>query len=361
MNHLSAVDRSGGGRKDAIRNRAMELGIDAVGFAAAAADQSDRRNLEAYLAEGRHGDMAWMRTTADRRADPQMQWPLARSVIVAGVNYAPANGASAFQGQPERGAISAYAQGEDYHAVLHDRLKGLAEWLMVHLDCEAKVFVDTAPVMEKPLAQRAGVGWIGKHTNLVSRRFGSWLFLGEIFTTLELPSDARHRDLCGSCQLCLAACPTGALPEPYRIEPRRCISYLTIEHKGTIDEPLRQRIGNRVYGCDACLEVCPWNRFAAPTGHDELRPRIELQAPRLADLMQLDETGFRRVTQGTAIRRSGRSRLARNAAIAAGNSGAPDLASPLTALAEDPSPVVREAAQWAKHRLSQMDARGSDG
>jgi epoxyqueuosine reductase len=359
--NATAAESSAGSAKEAIRSHAETLGIDAVGFAAAGGDQRDRRNLGAYLAEGRHGDMAWMATTADRRADPQVLWPPARTVIAAGVNYGPTGNPLALHRQPERGTISVYAQGKDYHAVLATRLKALARWIARRFHCEVKIFVDTAPVMEKPLAQRAGIGWIGKHTNLVSRRFGSWLFLGEIFTTLELSPDVAHTDLCGSCDRCLAACPTGALAEPYRIEPRRCISYLTIEHKGAIEETLRPRLGNRVYGCDDCLAVCPWNRFAESTPHAALRPRIELRAPRLADLLQLDEPGFRELTAGTAMKRSGRDRLLRNVAVAAGNSGIGDLAAAAAAAAESASPVVGEAARWAERRLGKRAAGGSGG
>jgi epoxyqueuosine reductase len=308
--------------KEVIRGRAFEFGFDVVGFARAEADLEDARHLQQYLAEGRHGDMDWMARTAERRADPKALWPEARSVICLGVNYGPAEDPRSVHGEPERGAISAYARGLDYHDLLKKRLKSFAGWLAKAHGCAVKVFVDTAPVMEKPLAMRAGLGWIGKHTNLVSRRFGSWLFLGEMFTTLELPADLPELDHCGSCDACMRACPTGALPEPYRIEPRRCISYLTIEHEGEIAPEIARAFGNRIYGCDDRLAACPWNKFAAPTPHIELRPRADLLAPKLADLADLDEAAFRARFRGTAIKRSGRDRMLRNVRLAAANAAA---------------------------------------
>ncbi len=337
--------------KDHIRIEAKAIGFDAVGFAAAGGDGRDAEHLSRYLAEGRHGDMGWMAATADRRADPRALWPEARSIIAVGVSYAPDRDPLEALAQPDRAGISVYARGRDYHAVVKKRLKALARWLVETHGGEVKVFVDTAPVMEKPVAMRAGLGWIGKHTNLVSRRFGSWLFLGEVFTTLAIPPDAAEVDHCGHCDRCLRACPTGALPEPYRIEPRRCISYLTIEHKGPIDEDLRPLIGNRVYGCDDCLAVCPWNKFAAPTSHDELRPRAELAAPRIAELASLDDAAFRGLFAGTAIKRSGRDRLVRNTMIALGNAGDPVTVALVEDTIDDPSPVVGEAARWARDRL----------
>ena len=294
----------------AIKRRALTVGFDAVGITTATGSADDARHLGAYLADGRHGDMTWMETTADRRADPQALWPAARSIIVCGLNYGPDDDPRRRQDAAAYGAISVYALGRDYHDVLRTRLKALAGWITATYGGEVKVFVDTAPLMEKPLAQRAGLGWIGKHTNLVSRRFGSWLFLGEVFSTLELPADPPATDLCGSCDRCRRACPTAALPEPYRIEPRRCLSYLTIEHKGEIAPDLAAALGNRVYGCDDCLAVCPWNRFASPSPHPELRSRTGL-----------DDAAFRRLFAGTAIKRSGRDRLVRNSAIALANAG----------------------------------------
>ena len=308
--------------KEAIRARALECGFDVVGFARAEANPEDARNLRRYLAEGRHGDMAWMARTAERRADPKALWPEARSIICLGVNYGPAEDPRSVHGEPERGAISVYARGRDYHDLLKKRLKAFAGWLAETHGCAVKVFVDTAPVMEKPLAMRAGLGWIGKHTNLVSRRFGSWLFLGEVFTTLELPADPPEVDHCGTCDACLRACPTGALPEPYRIEPRRCISYLTIEHEGAIAPEIARAFGNRIYGCDDCLAACPWNKFAVPTPHVALQARADLAAPKLAELTDLDEASFRARFSGTAIKRSGRDRLVRNVRVAIANAPA---------------------------------------
>ena len=344
---VSRVPSSPPELKEAIRRRAQDAGFDSVGFTAARGDARDRLNLEAYIAEGRHGDMTWMATTADRRVDPEALWPEARTVVAVGVSYAPGEDPLAATTRPDRAAISVYAQGRDYHGVLKTRLKAFGRWLTETHTCDARVFVDTAPVMEKPIAQRAGLGWIGKHTNLVSRRFGSWLFLGEVFTTLELPPDAPEVDHCGTCDRCLRACPTGALPAPYRIDPTRCISYLTIEHARSIDAALEDRMGNRVYGCDDCLAVCPWNRFATPTSHDDLRPRAELMAPRLLDLAALDDAAFRSVFAGSAVKRTGRDRMVRNVTIAAGNVGATEI---VDSAAQDASALVRDAAGRAARR-----------
>ncbi|MBL8659115.1 MAG: tRNA epoxyqueuosine(34) reductase QueG [Rhodospirillales bacterium] len=307
------------GMKDAIRARAIDLGFDVCGFASAVAERGDGDNLRRYLAEGRHGDMAWMARTAERRLAPQALWPEARTVVCLGVNYGPADDPLAAHADPSKGAISVYARGRDYHKVLKTRLKALGRWLCATHGGEAKVFVDTAPVMEKPLAQRAGLGWIGKHTNLVSRQFGSWLFLGEVFTTLDIEPDAAEVDHCGSCDACLRACPTDALAEPYRIDPRRCLSYLTIENAGAIPPDLAAAAGNRIYGCDDCLAACPWTKFAKPTENADLRPRPELAAPSLSMLAALDDAGFAALFTGTAIRRSGRGRMQRNVAAALGN------------------------------------------
>ncbi|MGZ9060090.1 MAG: tRNA epoxyqueuosine(34) reductase QueG [Burkholderiaceae bacterium] len=301
--------------KKAIRAGAQRFGFDAVGFASSEADPEDSRHLRQYLDEGRQGDMDWM-ARGDRRSNPQAVWGEARTIICLGVNYAPAEDALAVRDEADRAAISVYARGRDYHDVLKKRLKAFGRWLHESYNCGVKVFVDTAPVMEKPLAMRAGLGWIGKHTNLVSRRYGSWLFLGEVFTTLELPADPREVDHCGSCDACVRACPTGALDEPYRIEPRRCLSYLTIEHKGDIAPELASAFGNRVYGCDDCLVVCPWNKFATPTLHIEFHPRADLAVAKLADLVALDESAFRALFGGTAIKRIGRDRMRRNVRIA---------------------------------------------
>jgi epoxyqueuosine reductase len=305
--------------KDVIRARAQEYGFDAVGFTSAEAGPDDADHLRQYLAEGRHGDMDWMARNVERRSDPKALWPEAKTIVCLGVNYGPVGNPRAVHGQPDRGAISVYARGRDYHDVLKKRLKRFARWLGGSYDCDVKVFVDTAPVMEKPLAMRAGLGWIGKHTNLVSRRYGSWLFLGEVFTTLELRADAPELDHCGSCDACVRACPTGALDEPYRIEPRRCVSYLTIEHKGDIPPELARAFGNRVYGCDDCLSACPWHKFATPTDHSDLRPRADLAAPRLAELAALDDVTFRTRFGRTAIKRIGNDRMLRNVRIAIEN------------------------------------------
>ncbi len=338
--------------KPAIRDRALELGFDAVGFAPPGLSPDAKQNLAEYIARGHHGDMGWLADQADRRGDPAVLWPEARSVVVLGMSYAPADDPMARLGAPERGNISVYAQGRDYHDVLKSRLKALARWMHETLACQVKVFVDTAPVMEKPLAEAAGLGWQGKHTNLVSRAHGSWLFLGEVFSDLALEPDAPETDHCGSCRRCLDVCPTGAFPAPYRLDARRCISYLTIEHKGHIAPEFRPAMGNRIYGCDDCLAVCPWNRFAQRTREAAFLPRAELNAPRLAELAALDDTAFRRVFSGTAIKRTGRDRFVRNVLIALGNSGDPAQASVAEGLLSDASPLVRAMAVWALARLA---------
>ena len=348
---MDGADRHVADDKDRIRVKGQELGFDVVGFASSAADPADEHNLAAYLGEGRHGDMAWMETSADRRANPQVLWPEARSIIVVGMNYGPASDPMEHLEQTDRAAISVYAQGRDYHLVMKKRLKALGRWVSETYQCDVKVFVDTAPVMEKPMAMRAGLGWIGKHTNLVSRHFGSWLFLGEVFTTLDLPPDAPELDHCGSCDRCLRVCPTGALPEPYRIEPRRCISYLTIEHKGSVDDDLKSAMGNRIYGCDDCLAVCPWNSFATPSRHDDLRSRDGTVGTPLADFAELDEPDFRALFSGSPIKRTGRDRFLRNVMVASGNSGNPRLAGTIRDRRDDRSALVRDAARWASNRL----------
>jgi len=300
-----------------------------------------------------------MAETAERRGSPQALWPEVRSVLSLGMSYAPDVDPLALAGEPDHGRISVYAQGADYHDTVKKALKALARWLVAEAGCELKVFVDTAPVMEKPLAAAAGLGWQGKHTNLVSRKDGSWLFLGAIYTTLDLGADTlaedgEHRVHCGSCTACLDACPTGAFPAPFRLDARRCISYLTIEHKGPIPHEFREAIGNRIYGCDDCLAVCPWNRFAdAARRNQAFLPRAELAAPALADLLGLDDSAFRQVFAGSPIKRIGRDRMVRNAAIAAGNSGNPVYRPRLRLLIADPNPVVAEAASWALERLQE--------
>jgi epoxyqueuosine reductase len=297
--------------------------------------------------------MIWMEETAARRGSPAALWPEVRTVISLGMSYAPAADPLALGDVPERGRISVYAQGADYHDVIKKGLKALARWLVAEAECELKVFVDTAPVMEKPLAEAAGLGWQGKHTNLVSREDGSWLFLGAIYTTVELEPDKPHLARCGSCTRCLDACPTAAFPAPFQLDARRCISYLTIEHKGAIPDEFREAIGNRIYGCDDCLAVCPWNRFAeAARANLAFLPRAELAAPELGDLLRLDDAAFRKLFAGSPIKRIGRNRMVRNAAIAAGNSGRAELEVPLRALSGDEDPIVAEAARWALGRLA---------
>ncbi|HEY9549489.1 MAG TPA: tRNA epoxyqueuosine(34) reductase QueG, partial [Kiloniellaceae bacterium] len=307
--------------KAAIRERALALGFDAVGFARAEVAPAARKQFLDFLAAGCHGDMGWLAAHADRRADPQTLWPEARSVIVLGQNYGPAGDPLALLDRPERAAISVYARNADYHDPMKKRLKALARWLHEDMKAGVKVFVDTAPVMEKHLAQAAGLGWQGKHSNLVSLELGSWLFLGEVFTDLALEPDQAESDHCGSCRRCLDVCPTQAFLGPYRLDARRCISYLTIEHKGQIPRAFRAAMGNRIYGCDDCLAVCPWNKFAQRTADPAFLPRAELTAPRLKDLAELDDAAFRRIFAGSPIKRIGRDRFLRNVLIAIGNSG----------------------------------------
>jgi epoxyqueuosine reductase len=292
-----------------------------------------------------------MATTAARRGDPRALWPQVRSVIMLGLNYDQGGDPLAILRRRDRGAISTYAQADDYHDVIKPRLKALARWLTAEAGGDVKVFVDTAAVMEKPLAGAAGLGWQGKHTNLVSRQFGSWLFLGAIFTTLDLPPDAPESDHCGSCRACLDVCPTAAFPAPYRLDARRCISYLTIEHKGPIPRELRAPMGNRIYGCDDCLAVCPWNKFARAGREMKLAARGELRAPPLAELARLDDAAFRKLFAKSPVKRTGRDRFVRNVLIAIGNSGDAALAAEALRLLTDPSTLVRGAAVWALSRL----------
>jgi len=311
--------------------------------------------LERFLADGWHGDMTWMETTAQRRGAPQALWPDVRSVIMLGMNYGPDTDPLAILKERTRGAISVYAQGDDYHELIKPRLKQLARWLTDNAGGDVKVFVDTAAVMEKPLAAAASLGWQGKHTNLVSRQFGSWLFLGAIFSTLDLPADSAETDACGSCRACLDVCPTAAFPEPYRLDARRCISYLTIEHKGPIPRELRPMMSNRIYGCDDCLAVCPWNKFAVAGREMKLAAREALCAPALAELARLDDAQFRKLFAKTAIKRTGRDRFVRNVLIAIGNSGDVALGAEAERLLDDVSPLVRGAAVWALSRLVPRD------
>jgi epoxyqueuosine reductase len=340
--------------REAIRDRALSSGFDAVGFAEARLDSEARDGLREFIARGYHGDMGWLAGTAARRGDPQELWPEARTVVVLGINYAPLQDPLAVRDARDRGAISVYARGRDYHDTLKRRLKALARWIEARWPGGLKLFVDTAPVMEKPLAERAGIGWQGKHTNLVSRDFGSWLFLGEIYLSLALEPDGPEADHCGSCRRCLDACPTAAFPAPYQLDARRCISYLTIEHKGMIPLELRPLIGNRIYGCDDCLAVCPWNRFAQAAREPDFLARQELTASRLAALAELDDAAFRRLFAGTAIKRAGRDRFVRNVLIAIGNadSNDPELVAAAQRRLDDTAPLVRAAAAWAFLRLA---------
>jgi len=308
--------------------------------------------LERFVAERSHGDMTWMETTMERHGDPRVLWPQVRSIIMLGLNYGPDEDPLAILAARDCGAISVYARGDDYHEVVKPRLKAIGRWLVATAGGNAKVFVDTAAVMEKPLAAAAGAGWQGKHTNLVSRELGSWLFLGAIFTTLDIEPDAPERDHCGSCRACLDVCPTNAFPAPYRLDARRCISYLTIEHKGPIPRELRAAIGNRIYGCDDCLAVCPWNKFARAGREAKLAARTALRAPRLADLVRLDDAAFRALFARSPVKRTGRARFVRNVLIAIGNSGDPGLAGEAERLIADASALVRGAAVWALARLS---------
>jgi epoxyqueuosine reductase len=341
--------------KTALAREARDLGFDAIGITKPDAVPEAKKRLERFLAEGAHGDMVWMETAAERRGDPSALWPDVRSVIMLGMNYGPDRDPLAILNERRLGAISVYAQGEDYHELIKARLKQLARWLVANAGGEVKVFVDTAAVMEKPLAGAAGLGWQGKHTNLVSRQFGSWLFLGSIFTTLDLPADGAVEDSCGTCRACLDICPTAAFPEPYRLDARRCISYLTIEHKGPIPRDLREKIGNRIYGCDDCLAVCPWNKFAVQGREAKLASRDDLRAPVLAELARLDDAQFRELFAKTSIKRTGRDRFVRNVLIAIGNSGDAALSEEAERLLDDASPLVRGAAIWTLSRLLPRD------
>ena len=336
--------------KAKIRDRAFALGFDAVGFARAVMPAGAGDGLREYLAAGRHGEMGWMAARAEQRADPGVLWPEAVSVISLGMSYAPPGDALGSVGVSGVGNISVYARGRDYHYVVKGKLKHLAQFVAAS-GAGVKVFVDTAPVMEKPLAQAAGLGWQGKHTNLVSRQHGSWLFLGEVFTTLEIAADAAHADRCGQCSACMSACPTDAFPAAYQLDARRCISYLTIEFDGVIPEEFRVAMGNRIYGCDDCLAVCPWNKFAAAGREAKFMHREELVAPRLAELAGLDDAEFRAMFAGSPVKRIGRNRFVRNVAIAVGNSGDAGLLPVARALAGDGDAVVAEAGRWAVGRL----------
>jgi epoxyqueuosine reductase len=337
--------------KIALAQQARTLGFDCTGVTDPGAIAQAGQHFLEFLAAGSHGDMEWLAANPQRRSDPRELWNDVRSVIMLGVNYGPDEDPLAILQQRTRGAISVYAQGDDYHDVIKKRLKALARWLAAEGACEVKVFVDTAAVMEKPLAQAAGLGWQGKHTNLVSREFGSWLFLGAIFTDAELPCDEADIGHCGSCRACLDICPTSAFPAPYKLDARRCISYLTIENKGPIPREFRKAIGNRVYGCDDCLAVCPWNKFARAGHEAKLSPREELRAPDLSSLARLDDAAFRKLFAKSPVKRIGRDRFIRNVLIAIGNSNEPSLATEAQRLLTDASPLVRGAAVWALSQL----------
>ena len=341
--------------RDFIRARALSLGFDTVGFTRpdAVADAAPR--LRQFIADGMHGDMDWLPQKLERRAAPDTLWPDVCTVVMLGLNYGPADDPLPRLLRRDRATISVYAQGADYHDVVKRKLKQLGRAVAAKYGVDLKVFVDTAPVLEKPLAAAAGLGWQGKHTNMVSRDFGSWLFLGALFTTLELEPDTPGEDACGTCQACQDICPTAAFPAPYRLDARRCISYLTIEHKGHIAAEFRRPMGNRIYGCDDCLAVCPWNKFAQRARETAFEPRAELLAPRLADLVQLDDAGFRQVFAGSPVKRIGRDRLVRNVLIALGNSGDATQCKVIEPLLRDASPLVRAMAVWALAQLVPED------
>ena len=338
--------------KQRIFDKAKELGFSAWGIARADAVPEAGERLKEWIATGNHGEMGWMEERAGQRASPQGLWPEAKSVIALAMSYAPPHDPLALEGVGDRGRISVYAQGSDYHKVVKKALKAMGRWLAAEAGCELKVFVDTAPVMEKPLSAAAGIGWQGKHTNLLNREHGSWLFLGVIYTTLDLEPDEPAAFHCGSCTRCIEACPTQAIIGPGQLDARRCISYLTIEHAGPIPHEFREAIGNRIYGCDDCLAVCPWNRFAsAAQSNKAFAPRPELVAPALADLLALDDPGFRELFSGSPIKRIGVNRMIRNCLIAAGNSGDPSLRPAVQRHLASEDPVIADAANWAIERL----------
>ncbi|MEZ0169483.1 tRNA epoxyqueuosine(34) reductase QueG [Microvirga sp. TS319] len=337
--------------KRAFVERARQIGFDTVRIAAPDSIPLAPERLKAWLTAGHHASMDWMADTADRRADPRALWPEVRSVVLLGVNYGPSGDPLAALSKKDHGSISIYARNRDYHDVIKGKLKEIAGFLAAKAASDVKVFVDTAPVMEKPLAEAAGLGFQGKHTVIVSREFGNWLFLGAIFTTAELPADEPERNHCGSCRRCLDVCPTDAFPAPFQLDARRCISYLTIEHKDHIPEDLRPGIGNRIFGCDDCLAVCPWNKFAQVGREAKLMQRDDLAALPLAELARLDDPAFRTRFSGTPIKRTGRDRFIRNVLIAIGNSGDAALADEAVRLLDDASPLVRAMAVWAVGRL----------
>ncbi len=337
--------------KDRLIARALEEGFSMARICRPWDVPQVPARLAEFLEKGRHGQMGWLAERAHWRGDPSALWPEAKSMIVLGESYTPDCDPLEVLGQPDRGGISVYARNRDYHDVLKKRLKRVARWLIDQAGGELKVFVDTAPVPEKPLGQASGLGWQGKHTNLVSRDLGSWFFIGSIFTTLDFDTDSPEIDHCGSCRACLDICPTDAFPAPYQLDARRCISYLTIEHQGPVDEELRALMGNRIYGCDDCLAVCPWNKFAAEAHEVKYHARDDLNAPRLAELAALDDTAFRTLFSGSPIKRIGRNRFVRNVLYAIGNSGMGDLQPVAQGLCKDPDETVADAARWAVQRL----------
>jgi len=337
--------------EDTLKAAARSLGFDAAGVARADEAWEAGARLAAFVAEGRHGEMRWMEDTLARRSAPTAMWPDARSALVVGMNYGPDHNPLDTLAERETGNISVYARGRDYHDLIKSRLKLLAGEVAQLTGAGVKVFVDTAPLMEKPLAQKAGLGWQGKHTNLVSRDLGSWFFLGVVLTSAALAPDAPEPDHCGSCRACLDICPTAAFPAPYQLDARRCISYLTIEHAGPIPREFRAAMGNRIYGCDDCLAACPWNKFAASASEAALFARAELKTPGLDELAALDDAAFREIFSGSSVKRSGRDRFVRNVAVAIGNSGSARLTASLLPLLDDASPLVRGAAIWALARL----------
>ncbi len=340
-----------------IQERSSTEGFDIVGFADPDIGHRSGERLEAFIERGYHGDMGWLETHADRRKSPRSLWPEVETIIVLGVNYGPDHLPHERLDEVKensQGNISVYARNRDYHDVMKKRLRRIGQWMCETFDCDVKVFVDTAPVLEKPIAQRAGIGWQGKHTNVVSRGFGSWLFLSEIYTTLKLPPDTSEPDRCGTCHKCLDICPTNAFIAPYQLDARKCISYLTIEHKGHIAPEFRAAMGTRIYGCDDCLSVCPWNKFARTTIEPDFLPRDNLDRPAISTLLRLDDGEFRRMFSKSPVKRTGRDRVIRNTLIAAGNTGDRSLAGEVTILLDDPSPLVRAMAVWALARLTDV-------
>jgi epoxyqueuosine reductase len=351
----TAVKLSAADLKAALKHEAETLGFDCIGVTGPDGIGEAAKYFQKFLEAGAHGDMDWLGSQPERRMDPRVLWPGVRSIIMLGVNYGPAEDPLSLLARRTRGAISVYAQGDDYHDVIKKRLKTLARWLVAASGDDVKVFIDTAAVMEKPLARAAGLGWQGKHTNLVSREFGSWLFLGAIYTASDLPHDTAEIDRCGSCNACQEICPTAAFPAPYKLDARRCISYLTIENKGPIPHEFRKSIGNRIYGCDDCLAVCPWNKFAQQGREAKLAARAELREPSLADLVRLDDAAFRALFSKSPVKRIGRDRFVRNVLIAIGNADDASLAREAERLLDDASPLVRGAAVWALSQLVERE------